>query len=157
MAVEAVKAAVSNAATTGIYSAYDKYLIGGIIALSIFLILVSGFNQKLERWFQKRVRGKKDYDDEVSSTDADGIIRSPRETSTIRTNKRQPVEKVEAPKPVTSRRRAKKEELVEVPTPPAKPPRTRKPKPVVEPQAPVEPAPPEPAPKRRPARKKPAA
>lgn len=151
MSVEAVKAAVSNAATTGIYSAYDKYLIGGIIALSIFLILVSGFDHKLERWFQKRVRGKKDYDDEVSSTDADGIIRSPRETSTIRTNKRQPVEKVEAPKPVTSRRRAKKEELVEVPTPPAKPPRTRKPKPVVEPQAPVEPAP-----KRRPARKKPA-
>lgn len=150
MTVEAVKAAVSNAATTGIYSAYDKYLIGGIIALSIFLILVSGFDHKLERWFQKRLRGKKDYDEDVA-TDADGIIRSPRETSTIRTNKRQPVEKVEAPKPVTSRRRAKKEELVEVPTPPAKPPRTRKPKPVVEPQAPVEPAP-----KRRPARKKPA-
>jgi hypothetical protein len=40
MAAEAVKAVVSNAATTGIYSTYDKYLIGGIIALSIFLILV---------------------------------------------------------------------------------------------------------------------
>lgn len=149
MAAEAVKAVVSNAATTGIYSTYDKYLIGGIIALSIFLILVSGFDHKLERWFQKRVRGKKDHDEDVA-TDADGIVRAPREASSIRSDRKSCVDE----KP-TTRSRAKK------PVEPVDPPVTETPKPRVRKVKPVEPvsppSPPVTPPKKRPARKKPAA
>lgn len=150
MTAEAVKAVVSNAATTGIYSTYDKYLIGGIIALSIFLILVSGFDHKLERWFQKRVRGKKDYDEDVAP-DADGIVRAPREASSIRSDGKTRADE----KPVT-RRRAKKSESVE-----SAPAEIESPKPRVrrvKPAPPASPPPlPETPPKKRPARKKPAA
>ena len=152
MTAEAVKAVVSNAATTGIYSTYDKYLIGGIIALSIFLILVSGFDHKLERWFQKRVRGKKDYDEDVAP-DADGIVRAPREASSIRSDGKTRADE----KPVT-RRRAKK--TVEATPAEIVPPEIESPKPrvrKVKPAPPVSPLPPETQPKKRPARKKPAA
>lgn len=150
MTAEAVKAVVSNAATTGIYSTYDKYLIGGIIALSIFLILVSGFDHKLERWFQKRVRGKKDYDEDVAP-DADGIVRAPREASSIRSDGKTRADE----KPVTRQRVKKSVESAppEIESPKPKP-RVRK----VKPAPPVSPpSPPETAPKKRPARKKPAA
>lgn len=153
MTTEAVKAVVSNAATTGIYSTYDKYLIGGIIALSIFLILVSGFDHKLERWFQKRVRGKKDYDEDVAP-DADGIVRASREASSIRSDGKTRADE----KPVT-RRRAKK--TVESAPAEIVPPEIESPKPrvrKVKPAPPASPPPlPETPPKKRPARKKPAA